>query len=154
MQCTGYFVCYGSVKLASSISWRIPFILQVIVSFVFCAGSLFLPHSPRWLQHVGRAEDAKHAWEKLGYTAAEAEKEQEVEERERNEIAVETEQAQRESAVAAEDNKRDRFKGTVWGKDVRKRTILGIFLMAAQQVTVSPFSFRLHLADYCSGMRY
>lgn len=62
-----------------------------------------------------------------------------MEERERNEIAVETEQAQRESAEAAEGNKRDRFKGTVWGKDVRKRTILGIFLMAAQQVTVLLF---------------
>lgn len=62
-----------------------------------------------------------------------------MEERERNEIAVETEQAQRESE-AAEGHGKDRFKGTVWGKDVRKRTILGIFLMAAQQVKVSLLS--------------
>lgn len=58
----GYFVSYGSINLSSSISWRLLFIMQAIVSFIFSAGSLFLPHSPRWLQHVGRTEDAARAW--------------------------------------------------------------------------------------------
>lgn len=143
----GYFISFGSIRLTSSISWRLLFICQAIVSFTFFAGCLFLPHSPRWLQHVGRTEDATRAWAKLGYSAAEAEKEQEVEERERNEIAAETEQAQRESAEAAESAGGDRFKGTVWGKDVRQRTALGIFLMAMQQVRALS---RLVLLSHCN----
>ncbi|THH17532.1 hypothetical protein EW146_g3296 [Bondarzewia mesenterica] len=130
---TGYFISYGSVKLSSSISWRLPFMLQAIVSCIFSVGSLFLPHSPRWLKHVERTDEAARAWLILGFTATEAEKEQEVEQRERNEIQVQREDAA--SSVGADA----RQPGTLatakmlWGKDVRRRTILGIFLMGMQQ---------------------
>ncbi|TFY68988.1 hypothetical protein EVG20_g3344, partial [Dentipellis fragilis] len=85
---TGYFFSYGTVNIDSSLSWRLLFITQAIVSLIFCIGSFFLPHSPRWLRHVGRIEDSKRAWERLGYTATEAEKEQEVVQREHNEEAA------------------------------------------------------------------
>lgn len=109
--------------------------IQSISSFILCIGSLFLPHSPRWLEHVGRAEDAKRAWAKLGYTDTEVEKELEVEARERVGMTIETDNANRANAEAvAHGGKPDRFQGTVWGRDVRRRTILGIFLYAMQQV--------------------
>ncbi|EIM90365.1 general substrate transporter [Stereum hirsutum FP-91666 SS1] len=127
----GYFVSYGSINLSSSVSWRLLFIMQAIVSFIFSAGSLFLPHSPRWLQHVGRTEDAARAWARLGFTATEAEKEQEVEERERDELTSEQEYARTGANV------RDKRKGVtvtaLFAKDVRKRTLLGVFLMGMQQ---------------------
>ncbi|KAI0038752.1 MFS general substrate transporter, partial [Auriscalpium vulgare] len=84
----GYFTSYGTVKLSpSSLSWRLLFVMQALVSAAFAAGSLTLPHSPRWLQHVGHTEDAARAWARLGFTAAEAEKEQEVVQREERQEA-------------------------------------------------------------------
>lgn len=132
MKHPGYFVSYGSINLSSSISWRLLFIMQAIVSFVFSAGSLFLPHSPRWLQHVGRTEDAARAWAKLGFTATEAEKEQEVEERERDELTSEQKYA-RDGANAG-DKRKGVTVTALFAKDVRKRTLLGVFLMGMQQV--------------------
>lgn len=46
--CVGYFICYGSVKLESSASWRIPFALQAFIALFFVPTTLiFLPESPR-----------------------------------------------------------------------------------------------------------
>lgn len=130
MRYAGYFVSYGSINLSSSISWRLLFIMQAIVSFIFSAGSLFLPHSPRWLQHVGRTEDAARAWARLGFTATEAEKEQEVEERERNELALE----QDHTHAGADAREKRKSVTALFAKDVRRRTLLGVFLMGMQQV--------------------
>ena len=58
----GYFVCYGTVRLDDSVSWRFPFGMQAVMGIIFSAGSLFLPHSPRWLKHVGREVEATAAW--------------------------------------------------------------------------------------------
>lgn len=60
----GYFVCYGTVRVeGSSFSWRLPFALQSCLAFVYTACALFLlPHSPRWLSGVGRAEEASRVW--------------------------------------------------------------------------------------------
>ncbi|KAI0064471.1 general substrate transporter [Artomyces pyxidatus] len=124
---SGYFVSYGTVQLSSSLSWRLLFILQTIVSFTFSVGSLFLPHSPRWLQHVGRTEDAARAWARLGFTATEAEKEQE---------AVQREQVdQAEGASAALPSGIWATLKLLWKKDVRGRTALGVFLMGMQQAS-------------------
>ena len=132
----GYFISYGSVRLSSSISWRLLFMIQASVSFIFAVGSLFLPHSPRWLKHVGRTEEAAQAWLKLGFTATEAEKEQEVLQRVHD---VEQVQMQESAAAVGVDAKRVGALETtrmLWDKDVRGRTVLGIFLMGMQQVRV------------------
>ncbi|ETW86089.1 MFS sugar transporter [Heterobasidion irregulare TC 32-1] len=129
----GYFISYGSVRLSSSISWRLLFMIQASVSFIFAFGSLFLPHSPRWLKHVGRTEEAAQTWLKLGFTATEAEKEQEVLQRLQD---VEQMQMQESSAAVGVDAKRVGALETtrmLWDKDVRGRTVLGIFLMGMQQ---------------------
>ncbi|EJD42273.1 hypothetical protein AURDEDRAFT_186068 [Auricularia subglabra TFB-10046 SS5] len=72
----GYFTCYGSVEAAGSAAWRAPYIVQVCVASLLAAGALLLPHSPRWLKHVGRVREADAAWTRLGVSLAEAEKEE------------------------------------------------------------------------------
>ncbi|KIP04250.1 hypothetical protein PHLGIDRAFT_31456 [Phlebiopsis gigantea 11061_1 CR5-6] len=112
---TGYLVCYGTSQLTSSLSWRFPFGIQAIVSVVLGAGCPLLPHSPRWLHHVGRHDEARAAWERLGVAAADVEK---------------TEQAaQREAA------ERGSFWTEMWKKGIRGRTFLGVFLSAMQQAS-------------------
>ncbi|THH07666.1 hypothetical protein EW145_g3225 [Phellinidium pouzarii] len=118
---SGYFVCYGTVKIAGDMSWRIPFILQTILSIVYAIGSPFLIHSPRWLRHVGRNEDAIKAWKRLGLNPAEAEKE---------DISAANEERQEERR----GNWRTEVR-QLWKKDVRDRTILGCFLMGMQQLS-------------------
>lgn len=39
-------------------SWRLPFLLQMVPSFVLAAGVIALPFSPRWLVSKGRDDDA------------------------------------------------------------------------------------------------
>ncbi len=44
----GYFICYGSVNIESSYSWRLPFILQAVLAVALACTCRFLPSSPRW----------------------------------------------------------------------------------------------------------
>ena len=130
----GYFISYGSVRLSSSISWRLLFMMQASVSFIFAAGSLFLAHSPRWLKHVGRTEEATQAWLKLGFTATEAEKEQEVLQRVQDVGQVQIQESAAAVGVDAKQIVALETARMLWDKDVRGRTVLGIFLMGMQQV--------------------
>lgn len=117
----GYFVCYGTVKFAGSMAWRLPFILQCVVSTIFALGSPFLIHSPRWLTHVGRHEEAMRAWTRLGLNPTEAEKEEGA--------AINLERTE----ASQKGNWRQELR-MMWAKDVRRRTFLGCFLMGMQQV--------------------
>lgn len=77
-----------------------------------------MPHSPRWLHHVGRHEQARSAWEKLGVSAADIEK--------------------TEQATQREDVTRGTFwseSKQMWRKGIRSRTALGVFLSAMQQAS-------------------
>jgi hypothetical protein len=47
----------------------------------FLCRLVVLPHSPRWIKHVGREAEATAAWSSLGFTNAEAEKERETTQR-------------------------------------------------------------------------
>lgn len=56
----------------STISWRLPFALQIVTSLV-AAGSIFLlPESPRWLLKKGRVEEARHVLAALEGTSLES----------------------------------------------------------------------------------
>jgi hypothetical protein len=116
--CSGYFTCYGSVSIASSASWRIPFALQALLAFLFTLSTLlFLVESPRWLAACGRHGEAMKIWEELGIDAAEREK---IEEREAGELPEQVKVA-------------DLF--AVFGKENWRRTALGVFLMGMQQAS-------------------
>lgn len=93
--------------------------MQAGVSAILAVGSPFLPHSPRWLRHVGRGAEADVTWVKLGVSAADAEKTEET----ANRVDVKREGWLRETQQ-------------LWKKDVRKQTGLGVFLMAMQNVSL------------------
>ncbi|KAG9229899.1 general substrate transporter [Amylocarpus encephaloides] len=116
--CAGYFICYGTVNISSSISWRLPFLLQAGISFLFSTSTLLLlPESPRWLSSHGRKQQALAAWNSLQIATAEREKEDEIP------------NAQEMQPVKTKD-----ILG-VFGRDVWKQTSLGVFLMSMQQLT-------------------
>lgn len=114
----GYFITYGTARIPSSLSWRFPFGMQATISMILAAGCPFLPHSPRWLHHVGRHDEARIAWERLGVSAADVEK---------TEQAAQREEAPRESFW--NETKQ------MWKKGVRGRTALGVFLSGMQQAS-------------------
>ncbi|KAH7103079.1 general substrate transporter [Auriculariales sp. MPI-PUGE-AT-0066] len=72
--CAGYFTMYGSSRLDSPFSWRIPFIVMAGTGAILAFGSLFLPESPRWLIMHGKRDKAMRSLERLDFAPAEAEK--------------------------------------------------------------------------------
>jgi MFS family permease len=121
----GYFVCYGTSNIQSSLSWRMPFILLSAFSMVLCGLSLvFLPESPQWLGLQGRYAMAEEAWDKLGVTGAD---------REKVEVQVHTTEVQ---PGTEKDGQSTMEKLTdIFSKDVRGRTALAVFLMGMQQMS-------------------
>lgn len=74
--CVGYFTCYGSVYIGeSSIAWRLPFVVMVVLSVVFVGCCLRLPESPRWLMSHGDQIAALDSLRRLDFSMVEAERE-------------------------------------------------------------------------------
>ena len=135
---TGFFTCYGTSGIQSSMSWRTPFIVLASLSMALSMVSLFfLPPSPRWLTIHGREGEATEAWNYLGVSQAEREK-----------VEIEL-----ENAVSSPEEVRE--KGTnvtrmaeiqvqakprhalldLFSRDVRSRTGLAVFMMGMQQLS-------------------
>ncbi|KAF2816110.1 general substrate transporter [Mytilinidion resinicola] len=72
--CGGYFTCYGSTKIVSSISWRLPYIIQAAFAFTLAVSTWFLPTSPRWLMLSGKRVAALKEIDRLNLSRVEAEK--------------------------------------------------------------------------------
>ena len=72
--CAGYFTCYGTIHIGSSISWRLPFIIAAILAVGLAISCLYLPESPRWLLLHGRRDDALRESERLNLSRVEVEK--------------------------------------------------------------------------------
>lgn len=53
------WITYGTFALEDSWSWRIPSILQGVVSILQVGSCFFLVESPRWLMSVGREERSR-----------------------------------------------------------------------------------------------
>lgn len=123
----GYFICYGSLRIQGSLSWRLPFACQALMSSVICGGCFRLPHSPRWLFHVGRKVEAQLALETLEITqnSTEAEKE-EI-------LALNTEENIARSRAGFKTMIED--AKLIFRKGARRRTSLGVFMSGFQQLT-------------------
>ncbi|KAH8691628.1 general substrate transporter [Talaromyces proteolyticus] len=140
----GFFTCYGTTKVDSSLSWRLPFILLASLSFVFSTASLlWLTESPRWLTLHGNSVEASTTWDLLGVGHAEREK---VEAEQMREMIVEgsgdidgpssTEDVTNVTRVHT--RQQPRHKGSfreLFAHDVRGRTALALFMMGMQQLS-------------------
>ncbi|OBT46760.1 hypothetical protein VE00_02599 [Pseudogymnoascus sp. WSF 3629] len=138
----GYFICYGTVNIKSSLSWRLPLALQATIATLGAtASALYLPPSPRWLAHKGRKEEASRTWDLLGVSAAEREKDllenPESVVAETNELAelpaVHT--TALDTGFLARLRRNERRTYSVFGQEGRKQMVLGVFMMAMQQLS-------------------
>lgn len=71
--CSGYFICYGTVHIHSSLSWRLPFGLQAALAMLYAVVCILVPESPRWLISKGRYQEAMVVWNRLGVPPGERE---------------------------------------------------------------------------------
>ncbi|KAK0552718.1 hypothetical protein OC846_002781 [Tilletia horrida] len=116
----GYFIAFGSSRLNSTLSWRTPFVVQCCTALILFVGSLFIPYSPRWLAEHGRAQEAREVLVWL---------------RENEEVAqVELDE------ILKSKNERALLNQTTSILDAfrppyARRTVLCLYLMAAQQTT-------------------
>ena len=77
----GFFTCYGTVRIPSEWSWRLPFLLLAAYSALFAVAAWWgLPPSPRWLKEHGHSrEEVRAAWERLGVVEGDRDGEEEEE---------------------------------------------------------------------------
>lgn len=116
--CAGYFTCYGSIKIDSSISWRLPFILMAATGIILAVSCLYLPPSPRWLFVYGRREDAMRSVDRLNISRVEVEKDM-------------------SKLTARGESKQSTWQAirSVFQRKYRLRTILGLFVLGMVQLS-------------------
>ena len=126
----GYFTCYGTTNIDSSLSWRAPFIILACVAIAFStAAILWLVPSPRWLILRGRQSEAAAAWDVLGVGYAEREKAE-------IQSGAEATVGQVPSITLSTDSPANKSGFLdVFSRDVRTRTGLAIFMMGMQQLS-------------------
>ena len=115
---TGYFICYGTVYISSSLSWRLPLAIQSFLAFLFAAVCVFLPQSPRWLTLCGRHDESRLLWIRLGVSLDDQREDSEN----KNDTQEDSTSVLSHSIIRA-------FK-----KDVRSRTALAVYYLGMQQL--------------------
>ena len=118
---TGYFICYGSVRIKSSYSWRLPFMLQAILAVALACTCPFLPSSPRWLLDRGHPSQAGPAMDRLQLDLRQFQEE------------LESAGPATGNGDEAEIHQSNQRLLWVFNKHNRKQAFLGMFLMGAMQ---------------------
>ena len=116
--CAGYFTCYGSIKIDSSISWRLPFIFMAVTGIILAVSCLYLPPSPRWLLVNSRRDDAMRSIDRLDIPRAEVEKDL-------------------SKLTARSESRPSTWQATraIFQRKYRLRTILGLFVLGMVQLS-------------------
>ena len=129
----GYISCYGTVNVAGSLSWRLPFIILTALSFFYVLTTLFLlPASPRWLIIHGRETEAEKTWDIFG---VKHEDRQNLENETQGDGAIAYDGSiANESPQHLEDREKHASFLDVFSRDVRERTTLAVFLMGFLQL--------------------
>ncbi|KAF2085568.1 sugar transport protein [Saccharata proteae CBS 121410] len=122
---TGYFISYGTERIDSSASWRVPLAFQSFMALSFAVVCAWIPPSPRWLLAKGRPDEAAITLARLGVHL----EEQEEMARLNDSAPAPVQKMGLSQSIRA--TFRDMTR--VFGKEVRKRTALGCFMMAMQQ---------------------
>lgn len=126
----GYFTSYATVKIPSSLSWRLPYTLLTVMAIIYVLINLtFLPQSPRWLMRRQEYSAAEKVWDKLGVKQADREANSDSSlpnENETTGLEVSSPQAHR-------PRKHTSFHD-LWTRDVRKQTFLAVFLLGFLQL--------------------
>lgn len=132
----GYFFCYGTVNINSSLAWRFPFALQSVSAFSWTALiTVLLPQSPRWLKAKGHLDEAREAWEKLGFGYMENTQGSDAFDRE-TEAGLNLEPlALRRTTTHQSVKEEVHLLLRVFTKDARKPTALGVFMMSMMQLS-------------------
>ena len=135
----GYFTCYGSVRINSSFSWRIPFMVQALLATMLACCCPFLPSSPRWLIERGHPSQAGPAMERLELSLSALRKE------------LETSKPPTEDASQAPAQLSNKRLLRVFNKYNRRQAFMGMFLMGMMQFSgidgVLYVSKSLHLSN-------
>ncbi|KAI4228167.1 MAG: hypothetical protein L6R36_001820 [Xanthoria steineri] len=118
---SGFFICYASVNIKSSYSWRLPFILQAVFATALACTAPFLPPSPRWLVDRGRTSQIGRAMERLQLDL--------------QQFQEELESAGPATGDTNEPPARQSYQRLLWvfRADNRRQAFLGMFLMGAMQ---------------------
>ncbi|KAK0502750.1 general substrate transporter [Armillaria luteobubalina] len=104
---SGYFTCYGTVKLPGSFSWRFPLALQAVVAVIVAVGTPI----------VNRHRDVEETKRRLGIAGASAE-----------DSFVDT-------VIPKVRGHFGKDLKNLWAKDIRMRTLFCVFIMAIQQLS-------------------
>ncbi|KAM0749065.1 general substrate transporter [Meredithblackwellia eburnea MCA 4105] len=109
---TGFFICYGSVRFPTSLSWRLPWALSTFTALAMAIAAPFLPYSPRWLLSHGRRVEAEAVLDSL---------------------CPDLNLEERREMLEVPPSRKDKGVGKwdMFQKGVRGRTLLGVFLNAA-----------------------
>ena len=136
----GFFTCYGSNNIDSSLAWRTPFIILACLAIAFSIASIvWLVPSPRWLTLRGRQSEASAAWDVLEVGHAEREKAENQQNRDTVAIEVHSlgnsiESFNRDPTHTQKPVTKSGFFD-VFSRDVRTRTGLAVFMMGMQQLS-------------------
>ncbi|KAK4056720.1 hypothetical protein OIO90_002272 [Microbotryomycetes sp. JL221] len=129
----GFFICYGTIKIDSSLQWRLPFIIQTISALTLATSALFLPYSPRWLLSQGRRDEAEHVLDLLVSPRDVADRREMMSKVDAT-AAIATCDGTGIPVAGSVKNKKAAFLD-IWRQDVRGRTLLGLAINVGQQLS-------------------
>jgi len=134
----GAYASHSTFPESSALQWQLPTAIQLIPGILLLVGILFIPETPGFLAEKGRFEDAESSLVRLRGVKGEEWT-----------IAGEMEEirdAARVSAMLME--KKESFGKELLKKGVRKRLVVGVGLMIAQNMV------GLNALNYCEYLEH